>query len=290
MSQEERVVLYERETPPAEGLRYTQIPAPDAIASCVRSLWHLQGEAGRDDEPQPVVPDGCVELVFNLADPFHRMTQPGIFERQPAHLLVGQMTQAAMLRPSGRIDLWGVRLRPWVVATLFGIPGSVLRDRIVPIDALDDATAAMAEWLPRLAEAPHASRERLLLAMLTERVRLVRAEEPVVAHLVRQILVAPDTLTVGSLAAGVGLSARRVQSLFAEHVGLAPKLLYRIARFQRALSLSRERPQLSWAGIALAAGYHDQSHFIRDCREFASCSPSRLRASDHDLTDSFLSA
>jgi AraC-like DNA-binding protein len=54
------------------------------------------------------------------------------------------------------------------------------------------------------------------------------------------------------------------------------------------MAIARKRPPRSWANVALAAGYHDQSHFIRDCREFASCSPSRLRATNQPLTESFL--
>ena len=289
MSRTEGPVLYDRETEPGAELRYTESRAPEELAPLIRAVWHLQDRVGGDDEAQPVVPDGCMELVFNLADPFLRVTRGGLVERQSTQLLVGQMTEATMLRPSGRVDVWGVRLRPWAGAALLGISASAVRGHIVSVDALDGSTGAgLAEWLPRLAAAPARARERLLLTLLSGLAAQARAPGPAVAPLVRQVLDGPDTLTVAGIAARAGLGTRRVQMLFAEHVGLAPKLLFRIARFQRALAFARARPPRSWAAVALSAGYHDQSHFIRDCREFASCTPSRLRAAGHDLTDSFL--
>ena len=55
---------------------------------------------------------------------------------------------------------------------------------------------------------------------------------------------------------------------------MAPKLLARILRFQRAVGLM-EQP-LGWAEIALACGYYDQAHLIRDFKQFAGSSPSEF--------------
>ena len=38
------------------------------------------------------------------------------------------------------------------------------------------------------------------------------------------------------MADSIGLTTRRVQAIFADHVGLSPKTLSRIARLQRALA------------------------------------------------------
>lgn len=57
--------MYERETIPADELKYTETPVPPALAPYIRSLWHLRGDARQNHDWEPVVPDGCVELVFN---------------------------------------------------------------------------------------------------------------------------------------------------------------------------------------------------------------------------------
>ena len=67
----------------------------------------------------------------------------------------------------------------------------------------------------------------------------------------------------------IGISARRFEQLFAEQVGLTPKLFCRIQRFQRVLHLINEQADIDWSDIALSCGYFDQSHFIHDFQSFS---------------------
>jgi AraC-like DNA-binding protein len=79
-----------------------------------------------------------------------------------------------------------------------------------------------------------------------------------------------------------------VQAMFAERVGLSPKQLMRISRFQRALQLSREQPTQSWSTVALEAGYYDQAHFIHECQDIVGCSPTAPFVKEAGITESFL--
>lgn len=54
--------------------------------------------------------------------------------------------------------------------------------------------------------------------------------------------------------------------------GLSPKLIVRIARYQRAMQMKAAGPK-TWIEIAHAVGYHDQMHMIRDFHEFAGGPP-----------------
>ncbi len=64
-------------------LEYHEIPAPPALAEIVRCVWLLSGPASATPVPQPVVPDGCAEIVLNLAAPFRRFDRSGHREEQP---------------------------------------------------------------------------------------------------------------------------------------------------------------------------------------------------------------
>ncbi|WP_327375658.1 helix-turn-helix domain-containing protein [Streptomyces sp. NBC_01216] len=72
---------------------------------------------------------------------------------------------------------------------------------------------------------------------------------------------------VSELAAVAGMSARSLQRLFADHVGVGPKwviLRYRIHEaLERAASEERPGPP-DWAGLAADLGYSDQAHLVRD--------------------------
>jgi transcriptional regulator GlxA family with amidase domain len=80
-------------------------------------------------------------------------------------------------------------------------------------------------------------------------------------------------VSVRGVAQWVGLSQRRFIQVFAAEVGLTPKLYCRVQRFQQARQLVRKATAPDWAGVAAASGYFDQSHLIRDFREFSGFSP-----------------
>jgi AraC-like DNA-binding protein len=57
---------------------------------------------------------------------------------------------------------------------------------------------------------------------------------------------------------------------------MAPRRFARVRRFQRALALAGRPAARSWGALALAAGYFDQSHLIREFVELSGFSPERL--------------
>ena len=74
-----------------------------------------------------------------------------------------------------------------------------------------------------------------------------------------------------------GYSHRRFIALFSHAVGLTPKVYSRVRRFQRALQRARLSGAESWADVAAAAGYSDQSHFNREFRECVGMTPTQYR-------------
>jgi transcriptional regulator GlxA family with amidase domain len=74
---------------------------------------------------------------------------------------------------------------------------------------------------------------------------------------------------VGDVAARLQLSRRRLVELFKAEVGMTPKLFARVRRFERARALARRAGRADWGAIALASGYSDQPHLIRDFLAFS---------------------
>jgi transcriptional regulator GlxA family with amidase domain len=63
---------------------------------------------------------------------------------------------------------------------------------------------------------------------------------------------------------------------FNTEVGIGPKALARMVRFNRALALAKAAATPDWAGIAVECGYADQAHLVREFRGFAGSSPTAL--------------
>lgn len=84
---------------------------------------------------------------------------------------------------------------------------------------------------------------------------------------------------VGALASELGWSHKRLITQFREQVGMPPKRVARILRFDRAYSLLESAVSPSLADVAYECGYADQPHFNRDFRALAGVTPGELLAS-----------
>ena len=267
-------------------LRYSEIHPGLPLADAIRCIWTAEGVAAGAPPPDPVVPDGCVELVLNLGDPFEQLVN-GSFARQPLAMLIGQSTRPAIIRPSGRVDLIGVRLHPWAARRLLRIPAGEVRDRLLPMD--DVPTAVDPSLFDAIASvSTPASRMTLLTRHLERALSSSRETDRAHRSLVRLVLSPAGPSSVKDLARRTGRGMRAIQRTFEHEIGLAPKALMRIARVQRALRLARTLPELSWASIGARAGYFDQSHLVREFRDLVGCVPTEFRAPADSLTHALL--
>ena len=73
-----------------------------------------------------------------------------------------------------------------------------------------------------------------------------------------------------------GWSRRHFAVRFRDELGMPPKALARLLRFERAVKRLRAGDEL--ADLALEAGYYDQAHFNRDFRAFAGITPTEYLA------------
>src|SRR5262245_60769920 len=104
-------------------MRYREIQPSSHLARYVKCYWTLEASsASPSDRPEPVIPDGRIELIFNLADPFCRYYSDGNIETQPLGIVAGQMRNSAVIGPSGVVSLFGVRFRYAGAAPFFAFP------------------------------------------------------------------------------------------------------------------------------------------------------------------------
>lgn len=81
------------------------------------------------------------------------------------------------------------------------------------------------------------------------------------------------SLNVRFLADRVNMSLRGLERHFMEQVGLSPKLLARVVRFNKVLQSKMVHPEKSWTDIAINYAYFDQMHLIKDFKTFTGQSP-----------------
>jgi transcriptional regulator GlxA family with amidase domain len=82
-----------------------------------------------------------------------------------------------------------------------------------------------------------------------------------------------DGWTIDGAARQAFLSPRQLERRFYERTGVCPKLFLRIARFNKSYWMRLKTPGVSWSSIAMACGYTDYQHMVRDYKEFANATP-----------------
>jgi AraC-like DNA-binding protein len=169
-----------------------------------------------------------------------------------------------------------VDLTPLGARRLTGLPMSELANRTVPIDDVFGRFGH--DLVQRVGDAPDWT-ARFALIDQTLRARL--AETPDVdagvAWSFDRIMASSGATAIGELADELGWSHRRLIARYRDTIGLPPKLVARIVRFER-LTARLSSAQADWAATATACGYFDQAHLARDVRELAGVTPTELCA------------
>lgn len=269
-------------------MNYREVRPAPPLRRFLECFWFLSAEAADAAAvapPEPVLPDGCTELIVHLGEPFRRVDDAGASETQPGAFFVGQMTRPLVIQPSRRASAMGLRFRPGGARVFLGAPMDEFANRVVALECLWGAAARNFE------DALHGARtdsSRIAVAETFLLARLVDARRDGAAdHAVRAILARRGRGRIVPLAERAGLGPRQLERRFRAAVGLTPKLFSRIVRFQHLVRIAPRAD--GWASAAADCGYFDQAHLVRDVRDFAGVSPSNLLRRPGDFSSHFVS-
>jgi AraC-like DNA-binding protein len=229
-----------------ESDMYREFRPPPQLRSSIACLWTRSGDGG----VVRVVPDGCTDIVWRAGD---------------GATVAGPDTGHWFSATEPGQAIVGVRLLPGAGGAALRLPLTELRDRRVDVS---DLGLAVNEQLDPDARPDDVVRRLAALAMrLTAGAPADRAVQAAVVRLM------DPGQRVDRLASDLGFSERQLRRRFAVAVGYGPKTLQRVLRLRRFLGADTG----TLARAALEAGYSDQAHLTRDCRELTGLTPLQLR-------------
>ncbi|NOU77072.1 helix-turn-helix domain-containing protein [Paenibacillus sp. LMG 31458] len=251
----------------------TYIPqAP--LSDFVDFFWYFQGYSPPHSK-EFALPDGSIELVINL-----REDKIKLFDREykdplqtyGSSVICGPHSEYFIIDTSAETTVLGVHFKPGGIYPFFKMPVNELHNIHVSLDALWGARA-------------HDLREMLLLSktvedkfQILEESLIKLASRPLIRHpavnfALNEFMSLPHNRPLSDVIAQIGLSPRRFIQIFKEEVGLTPKLFCRLRRFQEVLNRIDHAKSVNWLDVAIACGYYDQMHFIKDFQAFSSLNP-----------------
>ena len=260
-----------------ESTYVERAPTP-ALATFASSVWIQQ--VGDRRLEQRHVPHGGADVRCVLGE---------------APRLLGPLTTATYQDIPAGGTVVGVRLRPGVLGGLAGMSADELVDQDI---AGTDVWRDQAHLTDLLGEAatPWAALARLQSFVA----RSAGEPDPLVNEAVRNLMPWHGSGTA-ALPALLSISERQLRRRCRAAVGVGPKELHRILRFQgfvarvQASVAQQGASDADLARWAVEAGYHDQAHLSRECRRLMGVTPGEYVAQSsaacscgHDHAASYL--
>lgn len=238
--------------------RYRETPPCAPLAPYVYCFWELL-EGGDYSVPVPhlVNPDTCMDIIFQIKDG----RENGFFCGINDHPFLSDRTSGC-----GEVRWYAVRFYGWAVSP-FSVESMAL---------VQNASCDPEQYFGRLAcrlspssmdfppfEQWIGEVQKILLRMLRQ-----ERQESRVMNAVYRLLIRQGRVTVPELAGYACTGARQLERLFREYVGVSPKKLSDLVRYQSLWRELATAPSFSVLDAVERYGYTDQSHLLRDFRKY----------------------
>jgi AraC-like DNA-binding protein len=247
----------------------------------VEYLWLIDG--GQAPRLEKILPSGTIELVVNLKHNeihIHDPEQPERYQMLSGAVFSGTYSRSFICNAQQHEAIMGVHFNAGGAAPFLGVDANELTNAHVNLfDLWGRFGLELREHLCT-ATTPH-ERFSIMDTALTSRLYKHTRYQVQTEIALRMIATVVKKPSVREVAQELGLSQRRFIQIFNSFVGLTPKVFCRILRFQQARVLA-ETAGPNWAELAAACGYFDQSHLIKDFREFSGSTPRIYSAQQHD--------
>lgn len=239
-----------------------------------------------DKKPFPARPEQCITFyprgseITEIVPLQHKVVRP-------RSVLSGQYT-CRINRGSQSTEFLMIQVVfiPGMLHKLTGIPFTELLNQDIDLEtvfphearATNERLSSAVAYVDMIAIV-----ESFLLAIATKQKEIYPADK-----VFQLIAVSPQKYSLSWLAGQACLSPRQFERKAQLCIGVSPQMLARITRFSKTYEMKMRKPQLDWLSIAVACGYHDYQHLVRDYKEFAFTTPNNIFREEFKSVDRFL--
>lgn len=265
---------------------YNEYNPSETLAPYIRCYWNLENQdTSTARNRERIFPDGCIELIFHYGDLFRKYDTENTYEIQPRSFIHGQLKRFIEIEATGRIGIFSVRFQPGGLQGFIGFNVSELTDRVVSIEEIwgKDGQNISDEILKAgNPEERIQAIEKFLLSKLT-----ATDKDKLIANCVDMIIQRHGNISIEELVVAQGISKRQIERMFTAGVGISPKFMARIIRFNHTLQMIENKTFNNFTSVAFEVGFYDQAHFIKDFRELTGLNPKQYFSTNLELVRFF---
>jgi len=257
---------------------YKQIYPIEPLQKYVRYFWVLEGNSQDFSEKIfKIMSDGMPGLIFQTNKKAFRDKNN---QELPQLFVYGQTTRYTEQRAINSFQNIGIYFQPSALKSIFRIDANELTNQHIDIDDLLKTT--ITEQISNTASTDE--KIALLSTFLLRQLQRTNINSQKPDFAIAQL---EKGMSLQDVQNELKMSERSLERYFKQYIGISPKLFSRIGRFQSALEIIRHPPFEKLTDIAYQSDYFDQSHFIRDFKEFAGTSPKKFKLHANEIVSNF---
>lgn len=249
-------------------MEYLEFKPDRNLAKYVECYWYAFSDRPPFRDRESLIPDGTIECMFNFGDHYSQIIDDTRQTVKGAHV-IGIRKRSLTISQTGRQHFFCIRFKPGGTYPFFGVPAHLFANSFHGmIDLFGKDIAGLEE---RLYEAKDnteriAITDRYLLKKFKGDIYEVKFAEKIV----------PALLAAGNIKqvlSDFNVTHKTLERRFERVLGLSPRELIKIKRFNRAVHTMYSCQYESLTNIGYACGYYDQSHFIREFKQLTGYAP-----------------
>lgn len=270
------------------SIQFTILPAPEILKNdveCFRICEHT-GEEALAINVSPTALPGIVFQQNNGRSAIKNIiTHSRIKSSTPPLFLYGPGIEPSIMNyRQGSSTTTQVIFKPHALQALLGLNAARLSAGWMDLHEFSDG-----DLTTQLIEARNEQeRVALLTGFLVAKLKQEKTRDTLMEESLRFIHKNIGSIQVKDVLTYLNVSERQLERRFTQTVGISPQSYIRVKRFNEAIRLIKNRQFDRLTDVAHALNFHDQSHFIRDVKEFSGITPKSLsqRVDDfyHDQT------
>ncbi len=261
---------------------YKRIDPHPSLSKVINCYWIIEDDGQTSPVEQKIIPDGYTEIIFHYGDPY-RLKLIDQFGLQTDRLVAGQIDQHFYIENTGKTAMMGIKLRPTALTHLFDLDMKELTNKITDISAIGS--------LQSLEEILTVASHDEMIQRNNEYFSNLLAKKPILPHVIDEaielIFKKNGMISIQEISEQLNTGQRQLERYFNKYIGLSPKLYTRIIRFNYIFELMKNKDN-NWQDLVFQSGYYDQSHFIKNFKEFTGEDPTKYGFDEKNIANFFL--
>lgn len=242
------------------------------LESLISCYWTLEVPKTEETQRQRIIPDGTIEMAFILGDDIKRYTSEDSFIIQPRAMVLGHITTPCYIEPTGYVNTFAIRFYPYGFANFVNVPIKSLANTETPLAQLFEEKAAKKLEKDIICAADTKQRIKIIESFFLKKLSEQTTLDNIVKTTIDALFATKGSASINKILKEDLSKRRQLERMFVKQVGVSPKQLGKLIRLQTALkAMLNEEENLTQ--IAYQNDYYDQSHFIKDFKEFTGVSP-----------------